>query len=84
MAGFFKSVREDIGAVFESDPAARSYFEVLFCYPGLHAIWAHRFNLSFAKILSDREINSLQDFLKRPAWYNSGPCSASSGSGSEP
>ncbi len=44
MIGFFKSVREDIAAVFESDPAARSYFEVLFCYPGLHAIWAHHFN----------------------------------------
>lgn len=44
MISFFKSVREDIGAVFESDPAARSYFEVLFCYPGLHAIWAHHFN----------------------------------------
>jgi serine O-acetyltransferase len=44
MIGFFHSVREDIAAVFESDPAARSYFEVLFCYPGLHAIWAHHFN----------------------------------------
>ncbi len=41
MIGFFKSVREDIAAVFESDPAARSYAEVLFCYPGLHAVWAH-------------------------------------------
>ncbi len=41
MTVFFKSVREDIAAVFESDPAARSYFEVLFCYPGLHAVWAH-------------------------------------------
>jgi serine O-acetyltransferase len=44
MIGFFQSVREDIGAVFERDPAARSYFEVLFCYPGLHAIWAHHLN----------------------------------------
>ena len=41
MISFFKSVREDIAAVFESDPAARSYFEVLFCYPGLHAVWTH-------------------------------------------
>jgi serine O-acetyltransferase len=38
---FFRSVREDITAVFESDPAARSYLEVLLCYPGLHAVWAH-------------------------------------------
>ena len=41
MISFFKAVREDIAAVFETDPAARSYFEVLFCYPGLHAVWAH-------------------------------------------
>jgi len=37
----FRSVREDVAAVFESDPAARSYFEVLTLYPGLHAVWAH-------------------------------------------
>ncbi len=41
MSGFLHSVREDIAAVFESDPAARSYAEVLLCYPGLHAVWAH-------------------------------------------
>ena len=41
MLGFFHSMREDIAAVFESDPAARSYLEVLVCYPGLHAVWAH-------------------------------------------
>ena len=41
MVSFFKSVREDVAAVFESDPAARSYFEVLLCYPGLHAVWGH-------------------------------------------
>jgi serine O-acetyltransferase len=41
MLSFFKSVRKDIAAVFERDPAARSYLEVLLCYPGLHAVWAH-------------------------------------------
>jgi serine O-acetyltransferase len=41
LISFLKSVREDIAAVFESDPAARSYFEVLTLYPGLHAVWAH-------------------------------------------
>jgi serine O-acetyltransferase len=35
-------IREDIKAVFEKDPAARSTLEVLCCYPGLHAIWMHR------------------------------------------
>lgn len=44
MIGFFKSVREDIASVFERDPAARSYVEVLTCYPGLHALWAHHLN----------------------------------------
>jgi serine O-acetyltransferase len=42
MISFFRSAREDVAAVFESDPAARSYLEVLFLYPGLHAVWAHR------------------------------------------
>ena len=41
MISFYRSVREDVAAVFESDPAARSYFEVLLVYPGLHAVWAH-------------------------------------------
>ncbi len=44
MIGFFKSVGEDVRAVFERDPAARSWFEVLLCYPGLHALWGHRIN----------------------------------------
>jgi len=37
-------VIEDIKNVFKKDPAARSYLEILFCYPGLHAIWMHRIN----------------------------------------
>jgi len=47
MVSFFKSVREDVRAVFERDPAARSYLEVLLCYPGLHALWAHHVNSWF-------------------------------------
>ena len=38
----FKTLREDIQTVFTKDPAARSVMEILFCYPGLHAIWSHR------------------------------------------
>lgn len=34
---------EDIKAVFDRDPAAKSIWEVLLCYPGLHAIMNHRF-----------------------------------------
>jgi len=39
----FKQMRDDINSVFDRDPAARSFGEVLFCYPGLHAVWLHRF-----------------------------------------
>jgi len=38
----FERLREDIQGVFHRDPAARNAFEVLTCYPGLHAIWVHR------------------------------------------
>ena len=38
----FRQLREDIASVFERDPAARSAWEVLTCYPGLHAVWIHR------------------------------------------
>ena len=40
----FSRIREDIRCVFERDPAARSVFEVLTCYPGFHALQMHRFN----------------------------------------
>ena len=38
----FKTLRNDIRSVFARDPAARSWLEILLCYPGLHAIWGHR------------------------------------------
>jgi len=38
----FRGIREDIGTIFAKDPAARSLLEVVFCYPGLHALWGHR------------------------------------------
>lgn len=38
----FKAFREDIRTVFAKDPAARSVPEVIFFYPGLHALWFHR------------------------------------------
>jgi serine O-acetyltransferase len=40
--GWWQRIRSDIDAVFENDPAARSWFEVVFTYAGLHAIWSHR------------------------------------------
>lgn len=38
----FETLRSDVGAVFERDPAAKNLLEVLLCYPGLHAIILHR------------------------------------------
>jgi serine O-acetyltransferase len=38
----WKILREDMQSVLKRDPAARSRVEVLLCYPGLHAVWAHR------------------------------------------
>lgn len=35
-------MKEDIEVVFEQDPAARTHFEVMLTYSGLHAIWSHR------------------------------------------
>lgn len=38
----FSLIKEDVSTVFKKDPAAKSVLEVLFCYPGLHAIWFYR------------------------------------------
>ncbi|NMG32212.1 serine O-acetyltransferase [Aromatoleum evansii] len=39
----FRRLREDLASVRERDPAARSTLEVLTCYPGVHALFLHRF-----------------------------------------
>ncbi|TAK89425.1 MAG: serine O-acetyltransferase [Burkholderiaceae bacterium] len=38
----FQRLREDIDCILERDPAAKSRWEVLTCYPGLHALFIHR------------------------------------------
>jgi serine O-acetyltransferase len=40
----FASMREDVAAVQDRDPAARSAFEIVLLYSGLHALWAYRFH----------------------------------------
>jgi serine O-acetyltransferase len=40
---WLQRIREDIDSVMERDPAAQSWVQVLLCSPGLHAVWAHRF-----------------------------------------
>ena len=39
----FTRLKEDIASIYVRDPAARNWWEVLTCYPGMHAIWLHRF-----------------------------------------
>ena len=55
----FRTLREDIQTVFTKDPAARSVLEVLFCYPGLHALWFHR----LTHFLWGRKLRFLARFL---------------------
>ncbi|MBI5419871.1 MAG: serine O-acetyltransferase [Deltaproteobacteria bacterium] len=56
----FERIRKDIKVIFERDPAARSVMEILFCYPGFHAmrfhpaahwLWTHDFRF-LARLLS--------------------------------
>jgi serine O-acetyltransferase len=68
----FKRLREDIACILERDPAARSAWEALTCYPGLHALilyrrahwfWTHeffwlgRFTSHLGRFLSGIEIH---------------------------
>lgn len=38
----FKTLREELNTIFEKDPAARSWIEIVLTYPGFHAIVLHR------------------------------------------
>jgi serine O-acetyltransferase len=38
----FRAIREQFDTIFREDPAAKSVVEIFFCYPGFHAILAHR------------------------------------------
>jgi serine O-acetyltransferase len=46
----FSRLREDIACILERDPAARSTWEVLTCYPGLHALVLHRRASAFRRM----------------------------------
>lgn len=50
---------ENIRIIKECDPAVRSYIEVFFCYPGLHALWFH----SIAHFLYKLKIPFLPRFI---------------------
>lgn len=38
----YQTLKEDIGIIYKKDPAARNLLEVIFCYPGFHALLLHR------------------------------------------
>lgn len=62
----FNRIKQDIQAVKDRDPAAKSTLEVLLCYPGLHAIFAHRVAHFFYRrglVLLPRMISHLSRFL---------------------
>lgn len=62
----FGRLKKDIQAVFERDPAAKTLWEVILCYPGFHAILLHRIAHFFYKkglILIPRLISQLNRFL---------------------
>lgn len=59
---------DDFAAIFESDPAARTWLEVACCYPGLHAIAAHR----LAHWLHNRKITFLPRFISHLARFFTG------------
>jgi serine O-acetyltransferase len=40
---FWDRMREDLQAVFDNDPAVKNYLEAVLTYPGVHALWMHRF-----------------------------------------
>jgi len=46
----FSHLKEDIECVFDRDPAARNFFEVLTTYPGVHAVLFHRLNHKLWKL----------------------------------
>ncbi|ABR50574.1 serine O-acetyltransferase [Alkaliphilus metalliredigens QYMF] len=63
---FFKVIRGDIKVIFERDPAAKSFVEVILCYPGLHAILIHRMSHGLYKrgwVVLPRVISNIARFL---------------------
>lgn len=62
----FSIIKEDIKTIYEKDPAAENILEVLFCYPGLHALISHRIahKLNYWKIpLIPRIISNISRFF---------------------
>lgn len=50
MSSFIKDLKEDINSVFDRDPAARTFFEIITTYPGVHALIFHRVSHALYKM----------------------------------
>ena len=68
MVTLFKTLKEDIQTVFTKDPAARNVLEVIFYYPGLHALWFHR----LAHFLWQHKLRFLARFISHISRFLTG------------
>ena len=62
----FRAIKEQVDTIFREDPAAKSVLEILLCYPGFHAILAHRLAHKLYKMrvpLMPRLISQFSRFL---------------------
>lgn len=66
--GLIRFIKESIKTVYERDPAAKSALEVLFCYPGLHALILHR----LAHYLYNKKLFLLARFISHTGRFLSG------------
>lgn len=66
MASFLTELKEDINSVFDRDPSARNFFEIITTYPGVHALIFHR----LAHALYTRNLKWLARVLSNIVrWY---------------
>ena len=63
---FLKEFKEFLDAYKKKDPASRSYFEIITCYPGVHVVFFHKISNFFWKLnlkLIARMISHISRFL---------------------
>lgn len=65
---FFEQIKSDFRIIFERDPAARNWLEVMICYPGLHALCFHR----IAHWLHNRQIAFIPRVISHLARFLTG------------
>ena len=65
---FLNEMMEDMKSAMKKDPAAKSMLEIIFCYPGIHAVWFHR----IAHSLYSRKIYFIARFVSHAARFITG------------